>query len=197
MSSIKSCISTRILVSSSRLGLGLGLPNVKLPRQYNIPSRPSTSLAPDNNKTNADETIVNRRKDPLDLSFKNGEAAFRSKTSLEILRAYVVFSLCSSSYLVENNMMLMKIAKRMLGKRLFKSLMKATFYGQFVAGEDQAEIKPVIEKMRTFGVKSILDYSAEEDISSQEATERMTDPPTSETPGFISLGKKKLQNYRK
>ena len=69
---------------------------------------------------------------------------------------------------------LMKIAKRMLGKRLFKSLMKATFYGQFVAGEDQAEIKPVIEKMRTFGVKSILDYSAEEDISSQEATERMT-----------------------
>ena len=68
----------------------------------------------------------------------------------------------------------MKIGQKLLGKRLFKSLMKATFYGQFVAGEDQQQIKPSIDKMQSFGVKSILDYSAEEDISSQEATKRMT-----------------------
>jgi len=66
----------------------------------------------------------------------------------------------------------MKLGKKLLGKRLFKMLMKATFYGQFVAGEDQKDIMPTITRMRSFGVKSILDYSAEEDISEQEATEK-------------------------
>ncbi|XP_046655257.1 proline dehydrogenase 1, mitochondrial-like isoform X2 [Daphnia pulicaria] len=112
------------------------------------------------------------RRDPLDLSFDNAEAAFRSKTTLQVLRAYLVFTLCSSNYLVENNMKLMKIGKKLLGKRLFKSLMKATFYGQFVAGENQTDIMPTIQRMRSFGVKSILDYSAEEDISAEEAAEK-------------------------
>ena len=44
------------------------------------------------------------RRDPLDVSFENAEAAFRSKTTLQVLRAYLVFTLCSSNYLVENNM---------------------------------------------------------------------------------------------
>lgn len=39
-----------------------------------------------------------------DLTFDNTEEAFRSKTTLEVLRAYLVFTLCSSNYLVENNM---------------------------------------------------------------------------------------------
>lgn len=42
--------------------------------------------------------------------------------------------------------------------------MKNTFYGHFVAGEDQNEIKANVENMRTYGVKAILDYSAEEDL---------------------------------
>lgn len=49
--------------------------------------------------------------------------------------------------------------------------MRQTFYGHFVAGEDQEAIKPLIMKMRKFGVKSILDYSAEEDLTKEEATE--------------------------
>ena len=42
--------------------------------------------------------------------------------------------------------------------------MKATFYGQFGAGENEVAIKPVLDQLRSFGVKSILDYSAEEDM---------------------------------
>lgn len=49
--------------------------------------------------------------------------------------------------------------------------MKATFYGHFVAGEDEAEMEPVIARLKSFGVKSIFDYSAEEDISEEQATE--------------------------
>ena len=43
-----------------------------------------------------------------------------------------------------------------------------TFYGHFVAGEDQEKIKPVISRMHSFGVKSILDYSVEEDMAEEK-----------------------------
>ena len=38
-------------------------------------------------------------------------------------------------------------------------------YGQFVAGEDLEELRPVMDRMRKKGIKSILDYSVEEDAS--------------------------------
>ncbi|KAG8238025.1 hypothetical protein J437_LFUL014993 [Ladona fulva] len=66
----------------------------------------------------------------------------------------------------------MRIAKAILGKRLFTMAMKATFYGHFVAGEDQEKVKPTLERLRSFGVKPILDYSVEEDLSTEEAERR-------------------------
>ena len=47
-------------------------------------------------------------------------------------------------------------------------MMKITFYGHFVAGEDQQEIRGNVQKMMKYGVKPILDYSAEEDLESQQ-----------------------------
>merc|ERR1712013_67918 len=67
--------------------------------------------------------------------------------------------------LVEHNDKLMKLGQKILGKALFGMLMKQTFYGHFVAGEDQEDIKPTISRMHSFGVKSILDYSVEVDES--------------------------------
>ncbi len=66
----------------------------------------------------------------------------------------------------------MKLGQTVMGKTMFAALMKQTFYGQFVAGEDQERIKPTIHRMQTFGVKSILDYSVEEDISEEQAEEK-------------------------
>lgn len=43
------------------------------------------------------------QRDPLDLSFNDPVAAFKSKTTWELLRAYFVYVMCSSEYLVENN----------------------------------------------------------------------------------------------
>ncbi|CAG0922843.1 unnamed protein product [Notodromas monacha] len=48
----------------------------------------------------------------------------------------------------------------------------ATFYGHFVAGEDENDIKPAVKRLNDFGVKVILDYSAEEDISEEEADKK-------------------------
>jgi len=64
---------------------------------------------------------------------------------------------------------LLKLARRLLGRYLFERLMKATFYGHFVAGEDVARIRPLVQRNMSFGVKSILDYSVEKDISREEA----------------------------
>jgi len=63
----------------------------------------------------------------------------------------------------------MKIFKTIFGEKLFTLIMKMTFYGHFVAGEDQYRIVPTLERLRSFGVKPILDYSVEEDISQEEA----------------------------
>ncbi|EFN89402.1 Proline oxidase, mitochondrial [Harpegnathos saltator] len=74
----------------------------------------------------------------------------------------------------------MKLAKAMLGESLFSRLMKATFYGHFVAGEDEVQITPVLDRLRQFGVKPILDYSVEEDISQEEAERRELQASVSE-----------------
>jgi len=110
-----------------------------------------------------------RKTDELDLTFLDHRAAFKSKTTWEVLRAYIVFNLCAIKPLVDNNEALMKLGKAVLGKKLFGAIMKQTFYGQFVAGEDRQSIKPAIHRMHTFGVKSILDYSVEEDVPTEVA----------------------------
>ncbi|CAH0713999.1 unnamed protein product, partial [Brenthis ino] len=111
-------------------------------------------------------------RDELDLSFNSPKDAFKSKKTSELVRAYLVYQICSINWIVENNDMLMKRLRQVVGNRLFEVIMKATFYGQFVAGEDQNKIKPTLERLRSFGVKSILDYSVEEDLSQEEAEKR-------------------------
>ncbi|EDW36633.1 GL16014 [Drosophila persimilis] len=67
---------------------------------------------------------------------------------------------------------LLKLARNLLGQKLFVLLMKSSFYGHFVAGENRHTIVPTLERLRSFGVKPILDYSVEEDISQEEAEKR-------------------------
>lgn len=43
-------------------------------------------------------------RDPLDVSFNDPIAAFKSKTTWELIRAYMVYTICSSEKLVEHNM---------------------------------------------------------------------------------------------
>ncbi|XP_054713269.1 LOW QUALITY PROTEIN: proline dehydrogenase 1, mitochondrial-like [Uloborus diversus] len=120
-----------------------------------------------------DTTVSNGQfqRDELDLSFENTKDAYKSKTTWELIRAFMVLKLTTIDYLVENNQRLMKLGKKLLGPTLFRALMKHTFYGHFVAGEDEKIILPVIRRMQSFGVKSILDYSAEEDLSEEKAKE--------------------------
>ena len=77
--------------------------------------------------------------------------------------------------------------------------MRMTFYGHFVAGENEKEIQPVLDRLRSFGVKSILDYSAEEDISEEEAADSWMSAavPQVETPQPVAVaGFENLKQFK-
>ncbi|KAK7934307.1 hypothetical protein WMY93_005203 [Mugilogobius chulae] len=105
----------------------------------------------------------------ISIDFEQTQEAYKSKDSLELLRSLVVFKLCSYDFLVDKNKEITALGKRILGQKAFNHVMKMTFYGQFVAGEDHVAIKPLIQKNQAYGVGSVLDYSVEEDISSEDA----------------------------
>ncbi|XP_037915261.1 proline dehydrogenase 1, mitochondrial isoform X2 [Hermetia illucens] len=143
-------------------------------RSETIAAATSSTIASHRKKSESiDPNIpVKPQRDPLDVSFNDPVAAFKSKTTWELFRAYFVYLMCSSEKIVENNMTIMKWTKAVLGRRLFSLLMQSTFYGHFVAGEDRYKIVPSLERLRSFGVKPILDYSVEEDLSQEEAEKR-------------------------
>lgn len=96
---------------------------------------------------------------------------FKDKPTRDILTAYLVFKLCKWRVLVENNEHLMKLGYSVLGASLFERIMKMTFYGQFVGGENETSLKPLVQSLERNGIGAIFDYAVEKDISRDEAVE--------------------------
>ncbi|OCU01760.1 hypothetical protein XELAEV_18007536mg [Xenopus laevis] len=114
------------------------------------------------------------------MNFDNTQEAYKSKATWELLRSIMVFWLCSIDTLVDRNQQILSLSKKVLGQKLFEKMMKMTFYGQFVAGEDQESIKPLIRRNQAFGVGSVLDYSVEEDLTQEEAEKKEIESCTAE-----------------
>ncbi|KAK6625632.1 hypothetical protein RUM43_005931 [Polyplax serrata] len=118
----------------------------------------------------------------LNINFDDTVVAFKGKTTWELIRAYLVYQLLSVPFIVKHNLTIMKYTRKILGNTLFGVLMKMTFYGHFVAGENEETIAPVLKRMYSFGVGSILDYSVEEDIPHETAEDlekkALEDPKT-------------------
>lgn len=69
------------------------------------PFTKSAVLVAEEPPTNIESNAQNLNKESLDLSFENTVAAFKSKTTWEVLRAYFVLKLSTSEYLIENHQM--------------------------------------------------------------------------------------------
>ncbi|XP_004592136.2 proline dehydrogenase 1, mitochondrial [Ochotona princeps] len=130
------------------------------------------------------------------VDFGNAQEAYRSRRSWELVRSLLVLRLCASPALLARHEQLLHVARKLLGQTIFDKLMKMTFYGQFVAGEDQESIRPLIQHNRAFGVGSILDYGVEEDLSHEEAERQEMESCTSEAEKDGSGTSKREKQYQ-
>jgi hypothetical protein len=67
--------------------------------------------------------------------------------------------------------MLMKHAGRLLPSRLYNSIMKQTFYGQFVAGDTERELLQTAERFFDAGIRSIPEACIEGELEEEKVLE--------------------------
>ncbi|XP_078682101.1 hydroxyproline dehydrogenase-like isoform X2 [Branchiostoma floridae x Branchiostoma belcheri] len=102
-----------------------------------------------------------------ELSFDDPTQAFKTKSTWEIARALLVLRLCSFDVLVDNSLKLMKVGQRLLGRRLFEAVMRATFYGQFIGGDSEKEIEATVRRLLNSGIQTLPAITIEEDIGDE------------------------------
>jgi proline dehydrogenase len=93
------------------------------------------------------------------LDFNNTEVAFSIKSGRDLRRAFWMYKLISYRILVKIANPLIWFASVI--RFPINWIVKPTVYKQFVGGEALEECEPVVEKLMTGKVYSILDYSVE------------------------------------
>lgn len=108
----------------------------------------------------------------LDSDFVAGPSAppppsIQSAGLGELLRSYLVYTLCSVPLLIDNSPSLLHFLTHspIPGlKFVTEGVVRQTFFAQFVAGESVAGCRDTMEKLRSRGVGTMLNYSAEADL---------------------------------
>jgi proline dehydrogenase len=98
------------------------------------------------------------------LNFSDSMRAYQSKSFIELIRSYVVFSLCQIPFLVKQSESLIKLSYKTLGHSITNYGLRMTMFGHFCAGEDEVTIHPTVKYLEKNGIGSILDYAAESDV---------------------------------
>ena len=94
-----------------------------------------------------------------DISFKNTEIAFQSKTAGELRRAHLLFKALGLTWLVNAGPRLLSIN---FSLRLpVKGIIRRTVFAQFCGGENIEDCTPAIQNLWKYKVGTILDYSVE------------------------------------
>lgn len=102
------------------------------------------------------------------LSF--GGSAFRLKGTAELARAWLVLRLCAWPPLVTHGLALQAWSQRLLGYRLSGALLRASMYGQFVAGETTEEVRACVRQLQGLGLRPLLAVPIEEEPDSAAKT---------------------------
>ncbi|TDH74439.1 hypothetical protein CCR75_006351 [Bremia lactucae] len=159
--------------ASARLKLAVVVPQRRLPRllsQSLVMSTPRrmTSLVPKpfiSSSTIPDHSTLHQSKQTLLASeFTDTKRIFATKSTSELLRAYTVYFVSQFRPLVQHSGKLLEFSYKFLGVKVTNTLLRASFFGHFCAGEDVSEIRPVIHKLRAAGIGAILDFAAEADV---------------------------------
>ncbi|XP_066205619.1 hydroxyproline dehydrogenase isoform X1 [Saccopteryx leptura] len=102
------------------------------------------------------------------LSFDGG--AFHLKGTGELTRALLVLRLCAWPPLVTHGLAFQAWSQRLLGSRLSGTLLRASIYGQFVAGETAEEVRACVQQLQTLSLRPLLAVPTEEEPDSAVKT---------------------------
>ncbi len=91
--------------------------------------------------------------------FNNTQIAFALKSNKELKRARFLFEMIASPTMVKIGTKLTYFALNF--KLPIKGLIRSTVFDHFCGGETEAECIPIVDKMFSKGVSSVLDYSVE------------------------------------
>ena len=91
--------------------------------------------------------------------FENTETAFSLKSDSELERAYFLFRMISNEPLVRIGTAVTNFALK--ASLPVEGLIRSTVFDHFCGGVSEDDCLPVIEKLYTKGVSSVLDYSVE------------------------------------
>ncbi|WP_179353752.1 proline dehydrogenase family protein [Winogradskyella vidalii] len=98
--------------------------------------------------------------------FENTATAFTLKSNTELDRAYFLFKMISSAPLVRIGTVATNFALK--ANLPVEGLIRATVFDHFCGGVSEEDSLPVIDKLYTEGVSSVLDYSVEgKDVENQ------------------------------
>ncbi len=102
----------------------------------------------------------------LMLSFDNTEVAFSGKSNSELKWAHRLFKLIGNNSLISFGKAATNIALKL--RLPITGIIKKTIFKQFCGGENIEECKSVINKLDSYGVGTILDYSLEAKEAEEE-----------------------------
>lgn len=102
------------------------------------------------------------------LRFDGG--AFHLKGTAELARALLVLRLCAWPPLVTHGLAFQAWSQRLLGSRLSGALLRASIYGQFVAGETAEEVRGCVRQLQALGLQPLLAVPTEEEPDSAVKT---------------------------
>jgi proline dehydrogenase len=117
-----------------------------------------------------------QRKPFMPLNFSDYEEASKPKSTLELARAYGVFTTCQIKPLVKHADSLLDLSRKVVGSTIVNALVRETFFNHFCAGEDSDGIRPKLRMLHQNGIGSIMDYAAEDDVSSEAGPASRSDP---------------------
>ena len=91
--------------------------------------------------------------------FNNTKVAFSLKNDAQLERAFFLFKMISSEPLVRIGTAATNFALK--AKLPVEGLIRSTVFDHFCGGVNEDDCLPIIDKMYTKGVSSVLDYSVE------------------------------------
>ncbi|KAL5518438.1 PUT1_2 [Sanghuangporus vaninii] len=107
----------------------------------------------------------------LDSSTPTGHDKEDEEPLSTLLRTYIVYSMCSFPWLVDNSPKILDVLMSIpLVKQVTETFVRATFFSQFVGGETAQDMLRVLERMRTENKGAIIHFSAEVDEHASSAS---------------------------